>query len=447
MDPIPTALESPRPSAPEEVQKAPSPPPQKAPPPLQKAPPPARWRRWVWVLIVAVAAFAAYRFWPQLKNLAPGNAPPPSMAKGRAKSGGATPVVAARVKRGNISIYDTGLGAVTPIYTVTVQSRVTGQLTKVMFKEGQLVKEGDLLLEIDPRPYQVMLDQAEGQLVHDQALLKNARVDLERYKILLAQEAVPEQQYATQDALVTQYEGTIKTDQAAIDNAKLDLVYCHITSPITGLIGLRLVDPGNIVQAGAASGLLVITQIDPISVIFTIAEDQLPPVLDKVHAGGKLPVEAWDRELKNKLAQGTLETIDNQIDPTTGTLKLRAVFDNKAFKLFPSQFVNARLLVDQKRNVILAPTAVIQRNSQNTYVWLVKPDSTVTIRQVTTGVSEGDQTEMLSGVEQGDEVVMVGVDKLQEGSRVNAQVPGEAPRNPGAQNSADSKPGRSKKVS
>ena len=267
MDHTPTALESPQHSAPKEVQKSP--------------PPPARWARWIWLLILAVAAFAIYHYWPELKNLAPGNAAPPSSAKGRGKGGGVTPVIAARVKRGNISIYYTGLGAVTPIYTVTVKSRVDGQLMEVHFKEGQLVRQGDPLVEIDPRPYQVALEQAKGQLVHDQALLKNAHLDLDRYQVLYQQDAIPQQQLATQEALVTQYDGTIKTDVAQIDNAKLNLVYCHIRSPITGRVGLRLVDPGNIVHATDTNGLVVITQLDPISVIFTVAEDQLPPVVAK----------------------------------------------------------------------------------------------------------------------------------------------------------------------
>ena len=340
-------------------------------------------------------------------------------------------MVATRAVKGDIQIYDSGLGAVTPIYTVTLKSRVDGQLMTVAFKEGQLVRIGDTLLEIDPRPYQVALEQAEGQMARDQALLQNARVDLDRYRILVSQQAVPEQQYATQEALVKQDEGIIKTDQAAIDSAKLNLVYCHITSPISGVIGLRLVDPGNIVHASDANGLLVITQIDPISVIFTLAEDQLPPVLQKIHAGQKLPVQAWDRDLKNKIVDGTLETSDNQIDPTTGTLRLRAVFANPNFRLFPSQFVNARLLVDTHRGVTLLENAAIQRNTQNTYVWLVNPDATVSIRTVTTGVTDSGKTEILSGLNPGDEVVMVGVDKLQDGGKVNAQVPGEAaPQNP-----------------
>lgn len=383
--------------------------------------------RWVWLVVLVAVGVAGYFLWPKIKAFQ-SQAPAPTTGKGKRGAGGTTLVVAARAKKGNIGVYDQGLGAVTPVYTELVRSRVDGELMKVLFKEGQLVKKGDVLAEIDPRPYQVQLDQAQGQLVHDQALLKNAHVDLARYKKLLDQQAIPEQQYATQEALVLQYEGTIKTDQAAIDSAKLNLVYSHITSSIDGRVGLRLVDPGNIVHASDSNGLVVITQLDPISVIFTIAEDQLPAVQDKMHAGAQLGVEAWDREVKNKLAQGKLETIDNQIDPTTGTLRLRANFENKGGKLFPSQFVNARLLVEQKTGVVVVPNEAIQRNSQSTYVWLVKPDQTVTIRQVATGVTEGPQTEILSGLEAGDELVTVGVDRLIEGSRVNAQVPGEAPR-------------------
>jgi multidrug efflux system membrane fusion protein len=381
--------------------------------------------------VVAILCIAAVILWPRIKGFLPAQPTPPSGSGGGRGGGGTTPVVATRAVKGDIQIYDSGLGAVTPIYTVTLKSRVDGQLMTVAFKEGQLVRIGDTLLEIDPRPYQVALEQAEGQMARDQALLQNARVDLDRYRILVSQQAVPEQQYATQEALVKQDEGIIKTDQAAIDSAKLNLVYCHITSPISGVIGLRLVDPGNIVHASDANGLLVITQIDPISVIFTLAEDQLPPVLQKIHAGQKLPVQAWDRDLKNKIVDGTLETSDNQIDPTTGTLRLRAVFANPNFRLFPSQFVNARLLVDTHRGVTLLENAAIQRNTQNTYVWLVNPDATVSIRTVTTGVTDSGKTEILSGLNPGDEVVMVGVDKLQDGGKVNAQVPGEAaPQNP-----------------
>jgi multidrug efflux system membrane fusion protein len=289
-------------------------------------------------------------------------------------------------------------------------------------------------VEIDPRPYEVQLEQAEGQLIHDQALLKDAHLDLDRYNVLIKQDAIPQQQLDTQLALVTQYEGTIKTDQSQIDSAKLNLVYCKITSPITGRVGLRLVDPGNIVQATSTSGLVVITQIDPISVIFTVGEDQLPPILAKLRSGQDLSVEAWDRELRNKLADGKLETTDNQIDPTTGTLKLRAVFANPDGKLFPNQFVNARLLVQQKSNITLLPNNAIQRNSQGTYVWLVSPDRTVNVRSVTVGTTEGDQSEITAGLAPGDTVVTVGVDRLEEGGKVIAEVPGEKPagkRGPG----------------
>lgn len=422
--PTPTELQTGTPGAPGDAEVRPSH--LLSPVPSQVQPPRAPKRGWVWLIVLAVVGVAAYFLWPKIKAFQ--SAPSPTATTGKGKrGGGTTPVVAARARKGNIAVYDSGLGAVTPVYTVSIKSRVDGELMKVLFKEGQIVKKGDLLVEIDPRPYQVQLDQAQGQLLHDQALLKNAHVDLDRYKVLLDQQAIPQQQFATQEALVTQYEGTLKTDQAAIDSAKLNLTYAHITSPIDGRVGLRLVDPGNIVHASDSNGLLVITQLDPISVIFTIGEDQLPQVAAKVQAGAHMQVEAWDRENKNKLAQGTLDTIDNQIDPTTGTLRLRALFDNKGGKLFPSQFVNARLLVEEKTGVVVLPNAAIQRNSQSIYMWVVKPDQTVTVRPVTVGASEGDSTEITSGVNAGDVVVTVGVDRLLEGSRVNAQVPGEAP--------------------
>lgn len=399
---------------------------------VRTGPPEPPRRGWIGWVVVLVLAGVGYWQWPKLKTLIPaGNTTSQGTAKGgrgRRGGGGTTQVVAARASKGNIKVFVTGLGAVTPIYTVTVNSRVTGELMKVQFKEGQIVQKGDLLVEIDPRPYEVQLEQAQGQLIHDEALLKDAKLDLDRYNTLIKQDAIPQQTLDAQVALVTQYEGTIKTDQSQIDNAKLNLVYCRITAPITGRVGLRLVDPGNIVQATSTSGLVVITQLDPISVIFTTPEDQLPAILDRMHAGQELPVEAWDRELKNKLADGKLETIDNQIDPTTGTLKLRAVFGNASGKLFPSQFVNARLLVQQKQNATLLPNNAIQRNSQGTYVWLVNPDQTVNVRPVTIGTTEGDQSEIIAGLEPGDEVVTVGVDRLEEGGKVIAQVPGEKPR-------------------
>lgn len=415
----PSALEHSRPLAPKPVHHDLAPP-----------PPPRQRRGWVWLVVLAILAAVGYWQWPKLKTFLPsGDTTSQSTAKGRGRGrgagGGALEVVATRATKGDIRVYVTGLGAVTPIYTVTVNSRVTGQLMQVQFKEGQIVHQGDLLVEIDPRPYEVQLEQAEGQLIHDQALLKDANLDLDRYKTLIKQDAIPQQTLDAQVALVTQYEGTIKTDQSQIDSAKLNLIYCHITSPITGLVGLRLVDPGNIVQGTGTAALVVITQLDPISVIFTIAEDQLPPIIAKMHAGEQLTVEAWDRELKNKLAEGKLETIDNQIDPTTGTLKLRAVFANEAGKLYPSQFVNARLLVEQKQHVTLLANSAIQRNSQGPYVWLVNPDQTVNVRPVTVGTTEGDESQIASGLQPGDAVVTVGVDRLEEGGKVNAQIPGE----------------------
>jgi multidrug efflux system membrane fusion protein len=390
-------------------------------------PPEKKGRGWLWLMIIIALGAAAYYFLvlPRLKSAQSSTAP---AGKGGGKKGGGTiPVVAARAKRGSIGVYYSGLGVVTPIYTVTIKSRVDGQLMKIQYKEGELVREGDLLAEIDPRPYQVQLEQAEGQQGKDQAALDNARVDLARYQKLWAQKAIPQQQLATQEATVAQDESTLKSDQSQIDSAKLNLVYSKITSPISGRIGLRLVDPGNIVHASDANGLLVITQVQPISVIYTIAEDQLQPVLKKMRAGQKLTVEAWDRELKNKIATGYLATHDNQIDQTTGTLKLRALFDNNDDSLFPNQFVNARMLVEQKTGVTLVPGAAVQRNSQNIFVYIVKPNQTVTVHTVTVGTTEGDLTEITSGLNPDDVVVTDGVDKLQEGTRVAAKIPGETP--------------------
>jgi multidrug efflux system membrane fusion protein len=384
-------------------------------------------RPWLWLLLVVVAGFGAYYFWAQSKSTqrskgAASSNMRPTTAGGRRRGAGVPPVVAVKAYQGNIGVYYNGLGAVTPIYTVTVKSRVDGQLMQVYYKEGQFVHEGDLIAEIDPRPYEVQLAQAQGQLEKDQSLLENARIDLARYQQLIVKHAVPEQTLATQKATVVQDEGAVKTDQANIDSAKLNLVYCHITAPISGRVGLRLIDPGNYVQAASATPLAVITQIDPISVIFTVSEDQLPAVLRKLHAGARLRVDAYDRAMTTKLATGYVTTLDNQIDQTTGTVRLRATFDNKNGMLFANQFVNARLLIEEKRGVTLLASAAVQRNTRTTYVYFVKPDQTVTIRNVTVGTSNGNVSEITSGVSPGDEIVMTGVDKLQEGSKVQAHI-------------------------
>jgi multidrug efflux system membrane fusion protein len=413
-------------------------------------------RRWLWLPVVALLAAGAWYLWPKGSTPAASAGTVSKGGKGGKKGSGSgvVPVVAATAQKGNIAVLITGLGSVIPIYTVTVKSRVDGQLMTVHYKEGDIVKENDLLVELDPRPYQVQLEQAEGQMARDQATLDNARVDLDRYTKLLAQNAIPEQQLATQKATVVMDVGIVKSDQGAIDSAKLNLVYCSIKAPITGKVGLRLVDPGNIVHATDTNGLVVITQINPISVIFTLAEDDLQVVLRKLAAGQHLTAYAYDRANTTMIGTGTLMTVDNQIDPTTGSLRLRADFDNSKNQLFPNQFVNVRLLVEEKRGVTLIPNAVIQRTTTTVYVYVVKSDQTVTVRQITTGVTEGDNTEVTSGLMPGDVVVMTGTDQLQEGSHVTVQMTGDqtgaapapaAPGTPAAPAATASKSGRKPK--
>ena len=396
-------------------------------PPLPPPKPPSKYR-WIWWVLLVILAVVAYLNWPAISKALAGTPAPTKSGKKGGKGGpgggGPAPVVATKATRGNIGVYLVGLGSVTPIYTTTVQSRVVGELMSIHYNEGDMVKKGDLLIEIDPRPFQVALEQAEGQLAKDQAALDNARVDQTRYETLLKQNAVPEQTVATQVALVKQDEGIVKTDQGVIDNSKLNLVYCRITAPITGRLGLRLVDPGNIVQT--TSNLVVITQIDPISVIFPLPQQNLQQVLQRMKSG-KLSVDALDPspESTTKYGTGKLETIDNEIDQSTGTFRLRAVFDNKHGALFPNQFVNARLLVQEKTGVVLINSAAIQRSTNEVYVFLVNPDNTVTQRNITVGTVNGDETEVTSGLNAGDTVVMTGVDRLTEGSKVSVQFPGQ----------------------
>jgi multidrug efflux system membrane fusion protein len=341
--------------------------------------------------------------------------------RGKADEGRAIPVVARPAQSGDIHIYLSGLGTVIPMRTVTVRSRVDGELIRVAFTEGQYVKQGDLLAEVDPRPFQVQLAQAEGQLVKDRALLDNARIDLERYRTLFEQDSIAKQQVDTQAALVRQYEGTVRTDQAQVDNARLQLTYARITAPLSGRLGLRQVDAGNIVHASDANGVVVITQIQPVTVVFTIPQDSLQPVLQRLKGGGAaLPVEAWDRESRNRLASGELLTVDNVIDPATGTVKLKAQFANNDLALFPNQFVNARMLLDTRRGVVTIPTAAVQRGSQGSFVYVVKDDSTVSVRPVKLGPVEGERVAVEEGVAAGERVVVDGMDRLREGMRVEA---------------------------
>jgi len=337
-------------------------------------------------------------------------------------------VAVAKVQQQDVPVYLVGLGSVTAFYTANIKSRVDGQIMSVNFREGQTVKEGELLIVIDPRPYQVQLEQMQAQLFKDQATLRDAQLNLQRYTTLIPSGSIAQQQVDTQKSLVDQLDGQVRTDQAQIDNAKLQIVYCHITAPFTGRVGLRQVDPGNIVHAADTTSMLILTQLQPIAVVFTLAEDQLPLVAQHMK-NATLLVEAYSRDNQTKLATGKLQTIDNEIDPTTGTAKLKAVFDNKDNALWPNQFVNANLLVETRKNSTVLPAAAILRGPQGTFVYLVKPDKTVEARKVTTTLTQGTITIVSSGLDPGDTVVTDGQDKLQTGSPIE-------PRNSGSSNSS-----------
>ena len=372
-------------------------------------------RRWPWVLaglilLIGVAGFLLYRQKPKAQS--------PT-----GKSGGGAPplmVSTAVARKGDIGVFVTALGVVTPLNTVAVKSRVDGQVVKINYEEGQLVHQGDPLVEIDSGPYRAALTQAEGQFARDSALLENARLDLERYKEALAKNAIPKQLLDTQMSAVHQYEGAVKLDQGQIENAKVQLAYCHIVAPITGRVGLRLMDAGNIVHANDTNPLLVIAQLDPITVVFSVAEDNLPQIQQQLRQGKKLVVNAFDRAQQKKIATGTLLTLDNQIDTTTGTVKLKALLPNENESLFPNQFVNAQLLVDTHREVALVPNAVIQRNAQGAFVYLLKPDQTVSVHPVTIGTTDGTVSE-LKGLEPGAVVVADNFNRMLDGAKVTVR--------------------------
>ena len=386
---------------------------------------------WKWVLVLVLLAGVGLFFFERHSKARPSSA----------KAGGAPPpisVTTATAQKGDIGVYVNALGLVTPVNTVAVKSRVDGQLVKVHYVEGQTVHEGDPLVEIDAAPFEAALSQAQGQLARDQALLENARLDLERYKEAFAKNAIAKQQLDTQVSTVHQYEGAIKLDQGQVDNAKVQLAYCHIKAPITGRVGLRLVDAGNIVHPNDTNPLVVITQLEPITVIFSVAEDYLPQIQQQLRQGRRLEVDAFDRAQQKKIAEGALQTLDNQIDTTTGTVKLKALFSNEDVLLFPNQFVNARLLVDTHHDVTLVPNQAIQRNSQGAFVYLLSPDKTVSVHPINVGTTDGNVSEV-EGLEPGAQIAMDNFNRLVDGAKVVPRGPTDAgPRSVGGRSASNS---------
>jgi membrane fusion protein, multidrug efflux system len=377
------------------------------------APKPASKKRRRFAPLVVLVVMALAGWWLYTLQAAP----PPPRQNGRV----ITPVVAVPAAKGDIDISLSALGTVVPLATVTVKTQISGQLVGVHYQEGQMVNKGDLLVEIDSRPYELALAQAQGALERDKALLQTAELDLKRYQDLVKTNAIPRQQLDTQASLVVQDRGLVISDQAQIDTQKLNIAYCHIVAPVTGRVGLRLVDPGNYVMPNDASGLVVITQLRPISVIFTVPEDSLPQVARRLREGAKLPVVAYDRSGATKLGDGELTTLDNQIDTTTGTLKLRALFANEEEILFPNQFVNVSLLVDVLHDATVVPTSAIQRGAPGTFVYVINPDRTAAVRKVTLGPTGGDRIAIQEGLSPGERVVIDGADKLRNGATVTVR--------------------------
>ncbi len=387
-------------------------------------------RLWLFLAVLLAVGIGGWYLYSRGAK-ANGQGQNPAGAAGRRTGSLSVPVALATAKRGDLPVYFNGLGTVTAFNTVLVRSRVDGQILKVAFQEGQFVKQGDPLVEIDPRPFQVQLEQGEGQLARDQAQLHDAQVNFERYDTLYKEGVISKQQRDSQQAQMEMFQGAAKNDQGQIDNAKLQIVYSHITAPISGRVGLRLVDPGNIIHANDLNGLLVITQVQPIAVLFSLPQDQLPRVYEKLRAGASLPVEAYDRDDTTKIATGKLLTIDNQIDPATGTYKLKAVFSNADNVLFPNQFVNIHLLVDIKPGLTVVPSVAIQRGPQGTYVYVVAGGDTAKIRPVRLALTVGNTAGISEGLQPDEVVVVDGQDKLQEGTKVEARTPTGGSARPG----------------
>jgi membrane fusion protein, multidrug efflux system len=349
------------------------------------------------------------------------------------------PVSLATISKGDIDIVDPALGTVTPLASVTVRTQINGQLQEIAFQEGQIVQKGDFLAQIDPRPFETTLAQAEGALQKNQALLKDAQANLVRYQKLAEKNSISRQQLDTQAALVQQYQGDVMADQGQVDAANLNIAYCHIVAPLTGRVGLRQIDAGNYAQVSDASGIVAITQLDPISVLFTLPEDRLPAVMKRLAAGAELPVIALNRTGTTKLAEGKLTAVDNEINASTGTIKLRAQFENASSALFPNQFVNVQIKVDTVKDAVLAPQAAILHGTVGTFVYLAKDDQTVALRPVKLGVSQGENVEIVEGLAEGDKVVIDGTDKLREGAKI------KLPKAASAEGSSDKKQGSHKK--
>jgi membrane fusion protein, multidrug efflux system len=402
-------------------------------------------RRVVVISVLVLLVVAGIVWWTRS-----GSAPQPAAGgAGGGRNAAPMSIVPETVGKGDIGINLNALGTVTSLATVTIRTQISGYLQKIDFKEGDDVKKGDLLAEIDPRPYEATLAQAKGQLARDEAMLKGAQVDLTRYQGLAAQNAVPHQTLDTQVALVAQDQGTVEADRATVKSAEVNLQYTRILSPLDGRVGLRQVDQGNYVTPGDASGLVVITQLQPISVLFTVPEDNLQAIAKRLAAGAVLPATAYDRSGATKIADGTLQTFDSQIDPTTGTIKLRAQFPNDTKVLYPNQFVNIRLLLDTHKDVTTMTTSGVQRGVPGTFVYLINADSTVSVRPVKLGVTDGDRVEVVSGLAPGDRIVIDGADKLRDGAKINLRAePGAAtPGAPAPAGATPDNPGGKKKRS